>query len=357
MNVIMTDNERIVTGRATIADLAQAAGVSISTVDRVLNGRDPVRQVTADRVLEAAERIGFRGVAAIRHRVANTRPLARLGFLLQLRSQQEYRMWGELLAEATRTSTIVHGRPVVRFLEDLSPENVVDNLMAISREVDAVALVAADHPRINHAVDMLAGSGVPVFTLVSGLAARGVAGHVGIDDLKKGRTAAWFIHRLARELTQVAVLMGSGRYVSQDLAEAGFRSYLREHAPAARMIQTDATFEEDDKAFAITTKLLNEVRDLGGIYVAGGGIGGVCAAVRQFGEFDCSRPRPIVIVNELTDETRAALAEGVIDVVLSHPAQQMARMAADVMARASTMAPTAQAQHILPFEIFTAENI
>ena len=40
--------------RPTIADLADAAGVSIATVDRVLNRRHPVKETTALRVFEAA---------------------------------------------------------------------------------------------------------------------------------------------------------------------------------------------------------------------------------------------------------------------------------------------------------------
>lgn len=344
--------------RPTIIDLARAAGVSVSTVDRVLNGRDPVRQITADRVLEAAERIGFRGLAALRHRVANSRPVGRLGFLLQLPAQQEYRMWGERLAEATRASTIIHGRPSIRFLDDLSPENVAENIMALSREVDALAVVAQDHPKINHAVDMLAADDVPVFTLVTGLSAQGIAGHIGIDDLKKGRTAAWFIHGLSHRHRaeadyKVAVLMGSARYVSQDLAEAGFRSYLREHAPDARLIQTSATLEDNDQAFSITADLLEAQPDIAGIYVAGGGVGGVIAALRTL-----EKDRlPIVVVNELTEETRAALADDVVEVVLSHPAKTMAKSAVEVMARNLTHPDQGRQQHLLAFEIFTAENI
>ncbi|MFZ0206355.1 MAG: helix-turn-helix domain-containing protein, partial [Roseiarcus sp.] len=45
--------------RPTVADLAEAAGVSIATVDRVLNARHRVREPTAERVLGAAEAIGF----------------------------------------------------------------------------------------------------------------------------------------------------------------------------------------------------------------------------------------------------------------------------------------------------------
>lgn len=341
-------------GRPTIVDLAKAADVSVSTVDRVLNGRDPVRQVTADRVLEAAERIGFRGLAAIRHRVANSRPVGRLGFLLQLPTQQEYRMWGQLLAEATRSNSLVHGRPVVRFMDDLSPENVIDNMIALSREVDALALVAADHPKINHAVDLLAADSIPIFTLVSELSARSVTGHVGIDNLKKGRTAGWFAQRLARELRRVAVLVGSPRYISQDLAEAGFRTYLREHAPAAEIIQTQATFEEDQIAYRVMAKLLAEPADLSSVYVAGGGVGGVIAALR---EITLPGPKPVIILNELTDETRAALADGIVDVVLSNPPAQLAHTAIDIMARSLTgQLEGVRRQHILPFEIYTPEN-
>ena len=45
--------------RPTITDLAKAAGVSVATVDRVLNGRHKVREETARRVYDAANAIGY----------------------------------------------------------------------------------------------------------------------------------------------------------------------------------------------------------------------------------------------------------------------------------------------------------
>lgn len=41
--------------RPTAADVARRADVGVATVDKVLNGRAPVRKETADRVREAAE--------------------------------------------------------------------------------------------------------------------------------------------------------------------------------------------------------------------------------------------------------------------------------------------------------------
>ena len=45
--------------RATIADVARQAGVSVATVDRVLNERRRVKPATAEAVRAAAEEIGF----------------------------------------------------------------------------------------------------------------------------------------------------------------------------------------------------------------------------------------------------------------------------------------------------------
>src|SRR5438045_9387590 len=45
---------------ATIWDVARAAGVSVGTVSKALNGRGQLREETRSTVLSAAERLGFR---------------------------------------------------------------------------------------------------------------------------------------------------------------------------------------------------------------------------------------------------------------------------------------------------------
>jgi LacI family transcriptional regulator len=43
----------------TIRDVAEAAGVSVSTVSKALNGQGKLRAETRERVLAAAHRLGF----------------------------------------------------------------------------------------------------------------------------------------------------------------------------------------------------------------------------------------------------------------------------------------------------------
>lgn len=66
--------------RATIRDVADAAGVSVATVSRALNGADNVRPQTRARILEAASRLRFTPSSAARSLI--TRRTDTIGALL-----------------------------------------------------------------------------------------------------------------------------------------------------------------------------------------------------------------------------------------------------------------------------------
>ena len=59
---------------------------------------------------------------------------------------------------------------------------------------------------------------------------------------------------------------------------------------------------------------------------------------------------------DLTDITRAALLDGAMTFVISHPYARMAREAVEGMVRAC-LAPGGNQTTIVPFEIYTRENI
>ena len=89
--------------RPTIPDLAEAAGVSISTVNRVLNNPESVRKPTRDRVHHAAEELGFYGFGVIEHSVRKSRATYKLGVLLQQESRTFYHNLGKALHTAAET--------------------------------------------------------------------------------------------------------------------------------------------------------------------------------------------------------------------------------------------------------------
>ncbi len=335
-------------------DVAARAGVSVATVDRVLNRRAPVSGDAARRVLDAAQALGFHASALLRRRVAERAEERRLGFLLQRRGDSFYDALGAELLRAARAAEGFVGRPTVQHLDDLAPAHVAAAIEELGRRCDAIALVAADHPRVTEAVGRVRARHVPVYTLLSDISAPDRLGHIGIDHRKAGRTAAWAVTRLARAPGPVGIMLGSHRYLGHELSETSFRSYCREHAPAFPLLEAGVSFEDPGFAHEATMELLRRAPDLVGLYVAGGGQDGVIAALREEGAAD----RVVLVCNELVPATRAALIDGVVDLVIGTPLRALAERTVAIMgaalARGSADGPS---ETLVPFDLFVSENI
>lgn len=336
--------------RSTIADLAQTSGVSVSTIDRILNGRHPVRKSTGDKVLAAAEAIGFYATPALRERLGIGRPVTRLGFLLQQSNRPYYQMLAGALAEAARDAG-PDVQLVVEHMNDLAPEAVAARLLDMGNRVDAIAAISAEHPRITQAIEALAARHIPVFGLISGLTAACGTGYVGLDNWKVGRTAAWAIARLCKVPGRVGILVGHHRYRCQEMNETGFRSYFREHAPDFTLLEPISTFEDRRVARDVTEDLLAREPDLAGLYLSGGGITGAMEAIAASGRAG----KLITVGHEMMEPTRTGLIDGILTMVIAHPTTRMIGEAIDAMRDAATGRPPGQ--RLIGFDIFTAENI
>lgn len=271
-------------GRPTIADLAEAAGVSASTVKRVISGAGVVRPGTMERVRAIAEEIGFYGLGSIRSGIASRRPHHTFRFIMQNPNADFCQAATEGLEAAVRSVADRTIRLQIDCLDDLSPEHVATRLDQTGPEVEAVGIVAADHPIITEAVDRAAARGVRVFALVSLLSARSLSGYVGLDSWKVGRTAAWTFDMARRKGGKVAILVGTHRYRCHEMNEAGFRSYFREYGQNFSLLEAVSTFESEGVAREVTDKLLREHPDIVGVYAASGGVSDVLSAARDAGK-------------------------------------------------------------------------
>ncbi len=338
-------------GRITIAELAEKAGVSVSTIDRMMNGRHPVRRATAEKILLAAETHGFYATQLLKERMGVSRPAVRIGFLLQQSNRPFYKLIASALRQAA-SGMLTPVDVVIEHMDDLSPEAVSARMLAVGEQVDALAVVTAEHPRITQAIEALAAEGIPTFGLISGLTAACGTGYVGLDNWKVGRSAAWAIVRLCRQPGPVGVLVGNHRYRSQGMNESGFRSYFREHAPGFSLLEPVSTFEDKTIARDVTETLLKREPNLVGLYISGGGIIGALEAIAASGK----APGLVNVGHELTDHTRSGLMDGLLSVVLAHPVNRLAAEAVAALSEtvSSKLPPR---QRLLGFDLFMSENI
>jgi LacI family transcriptional regulator len=340
--------------RPTIRDLAQEAGVSVSTVNRVLAGDTTVRDHTVQQVKDAAEHIGYYGVRAIQAKIIARKPKLRFGFILHQPSRKFYKMLGSALETAAR----FHGEQEIEteifYAEDLAPQVIAAKLVELGERCSAVGIVTAVHPLVTNAVNTLHAMDVPVFALISQLSQADGVNYVGLDNWKLGRASAWAFHHICKTAGKIGVLVGNYRYRCQEMNEIGFRSYFREMAPEFTILEPLATFETNAVAEEMTENLINDHPDLVGLFIAGGGISGAMNALRTRGKSG----KIMGLGFELTENTRSGLLDGTLTLVLGHPLDRLAQETISGMLRAIKLGAAAGKQiTVLPFETYTRESV
>jgi LacI family transcriptional regulator len=342
--------------RPTIADLARTAGVSVATVNRILAGSASVRPRTMQRVQEAAGEIGFYGVGAIEARKRQSIPKYRLGFLLQQSHREWYQVIAQKIGEAAHQRRDEDIEPTIEFVDRLDPEHIAARLMALGDMCDAISVIAADHPLLGQTIQALKGKGKPVVAYITDQSAPDRAGYVGTDNWKLGRTAAWLIAQTTHMPGRVAVFIGNHRYQCQDISDASFRSYIREHANQLSVDDSRPTHEDPREAYRIVSGLLSELDDLVGIFVTGGGISGVLQSLR---EASVERRRRVRLVcRDIGPETRKGLAEGLITAALVHPLDRTSAQLLQTMIEAIGQNSTGLImQRTIPFDTITPESL
>jgi len=339
--------------RPTIADIAARSGVSISTVDRVLNRRSPVQSKTAERVMEAAESLGYHALALLRHRLRDMIPRRRFGFVLQKQEKSFYQELASELQTAVAAATKVQGEAEITFVDDIDPRHIAQTMARLGRQVDTMAVVAVDHALITGEIDRLCAAGVPTFALLTDLSTPAKAGMIGVDGRKAGRVAGWAMARLAKRPGAVGVLVGSHRYRSHEDREIGLRSYLREHGSGHRILETTLYLDRTDLAREACLDLLDREPDLVGIHVIGGGVEGCLVALKAEKQVD----DVILVCHEITPTTRQALSEGWVDMIISPSTRQVAQMAITAMVDAGSERYRGDRRIVVPHEILVSESI
>ncbi len=340
--------------RKTITDVARDAGVSVATVDRVLNGREKVREATARQVFEAAQRIGYHAAGLIGQRIQTELPHMRFGFVLHKEKQAFYQHFATEIERAVAAAASVRAEAVIAFSPSQSPADFVKQMRSMTGRVDALAATAVTHHEITEAIEDLRGDGIPCFSLLNDFAQGVRQNYVGLNNLKVGRIAASMIATATRKPGKIAVFVGGYRWHGHELRETGFRSFFRENAPQFTVLDTLVNLETRQLTYEATLDLLARHPDLRGIYCAGGGMEGAIAALRE-----ARAPGDVaLVVNELIPESRAALQDGYVVLVIATPLSTLCRDLVSLMVSAARQGPSEiPGQHFLQPELYLAESI
>lgn len=338
--------------KVTIQDVARVAGVSIATVDRVLNRRPGVRAVTVTKVEGAIRELNYQP-DRIAARLARSREY-RFCFVLPERSGD---FWERINEEVRLMAERMSGERVsisVKRVDVFDGELLAGTLDAIGDMFDGIAVVALDHPAVRESINALAARGVTVVTLVSDVPGSKRTHYAGIDNSSAGRTAASLMGRFLRGMSgKVGLIAGSLALRDHIERQFGFEQVMAHEYPHLTLLPVRESRDDWRKLEEMTGQLLAEHRDLIGIYNVGGGTRGIVSGLEQAG-----RARDIVLIgHDLSDSNRKALIRGTIDAVINQDPGHEVRSAIRVLMSKADNVPLIESQERIRIDIFLRDNL
>ena len=324
-----------------LREIAREAGLSLATVDRVLNGRGHTSERAEKKIHEAIIRLEC-GVSL------NQVNIGPIDIILPKNAG----LSTEYLAKYFKNSASRRGIDLrLHFVNRLDPidlQNILEK--CIENGSAGIAFQALEDVRIRSILLDALAKGIPLVTVVSGLSSSSL-NYVGLDNRAAGRTAAYMMSALNHSMGPIAVVWGGHLYHGHEERESGFRSYFRNFEVNTEIVDVRCSQDDADEAYQLVNALLKNRQDLSGIYCIGGGIIGTVKAVENFR----NKSRCTIVGHNLTSNTRDFLLQDMVDVIIHQDMRQIADKALDIFC--SSDKQNNIYNNLVPIEIITKENI
>ena len=294
--------------RFRIREIAQQAGLSEATVDRVLHERPGVRASTVAEVHQA--------ITDLERQRTQVR-IGRRAFLIDLVMDAPER-FSSAVRKALESELPTLRPAVIRsrfhLREDGGVEDTVRTLDDICRRGShGVLLKAQDHPAVVAAIGRVVDARIPVVTLVTDVPLSRRLAYVGIDNRAAGATAAYLLTQWSTDLGSVLVTLSSSSFRGEEEREIGFRSAMRELSPTTPIRELAETHGLDAVMLDAVTAALDADPSIDAVYSIGGGNR---ATVDAFTRAD--RACSVFVAHDLDADNTRLLRGRQVSAVLHH---------------------------------------
>ena len=334
--------------RFPMKEIAFQAGLSLATVDRVLNDRSGVRATTRARVkaaiAELERQFGASGLAG-----------KRLSLDVVMEAPKRFadavRQAFEAELPALRPANVT-----VRFhLSERWDAADLCRLLSLIRRRGShgVILKAPTIPSISDAARRLAEAAIPVATFVTDQPQDARLAYIGIDNRKAGATAAGLMApMLERRECDVLITLSSVGFSGEQDRAIGFEHELSSIAPDLGVVRAAEGMGVDQSTRSIIETALAAHPRLSAVYSVGGANRAVIQAFR-----DAARPLHVFAAHDLDRTNRDLLAKRQLTFVIDHDLRQDARTACQIMLHHHRMLPDDMTVRPSRFTVITPQSL
>ena len=346
--------------KATINMVAERAGVSRGTVDRVLNRRPHVKPEIEEKVLRAMHELNYvpprpeqAAALGLSTNVVDL-PSCKLGVLL---TNEGGHLRRELLRGVEGAGSLLRDYGVeilVQKCETDLPDESVERLdWLVDHGVNGIAICAKDHISIVKRVNELSRQGIAVVTMNTDLTGCDRLCFIGQDLVRGGRVAGELLAKYITPDDNLLIAIGNPEFNAHRLRLQGFCERIYERGFNGGRLQMIETYNDYTLTYQKVREAIERVPDIRGIYMANHSVTGCVEAVRDMG----LTGKVHIVSHDLTDSTRRLLKSGEIDFTIAQNIYQQSYQALMTLREFVQRHTIPKEEHHAPIEIICAENL
>lgn len=309
---------------ATIKEIADLAGVSRGTVDRVLNNRGSVNPQTEEKIREIAKALNYRpnkaGLA-----LAAQKKKYKIGVILFSKDNPFFDEVSDgVKAKAKELKDYGITTITKRVDFDLKAQlNAIDELIA--EGIHGLMLAPYNDTAISKKIDQLVDAGIPVVCVNTDISGSKRLAYVGSDYYKGGAIVAGLFSLMKEGQIRLGIVTGSGNVLCHSERIRGLSETIVSQHLDIEISQITENHDDEFESYNLTTQLLADNPDINAIFFVAAGVAGGCKACQESG-----RPLKIITFDDVPT-TLQLLKSGVISATISQQPYRQGSKSLDIL--------------------------
>lgn len=333
---------------ATIKEIAEKAGVSIGTVDRVLHDRGRVSAETKAAVLKLVEELNYKP-NSVAQGLSIMKKKLRLAFFVV--DPSEHPFFEDVLAGAREKAQELaqYGVEVEFYISDIENKSFHCENLA----VDGIAMLPM--PQFIEVRQYAKDHAIPL--IYFNIPMEGGLAYVGCDYQKSGRIAAGLCGILSDGAGKVGILSeGDMSVISLRDRIQGFSEEIKTRYPSMSVtkVYTTRTYDQEAGLNEAAETMFSEHPDLDIVYLVNPGGYQVVKTIRRL----TANPNLKVITNDLTSWQRPMVESGLITATICQQPKQQGELALELLFKHLTGSPLTEGErHFTELSIHISQNV
>jgi LacI family transcriptional regulator len=335
----------------TVKDIAELAGVSIGTVDRVLYKRGRVAPKTKVKIEKIIERYQFSPNLHARSLKRN-RPYHFCTVLP--RRDQDSGYWGQVIEGIKSGEKVTAPLGVKSEIIEYDRYSVESFRRAVlpplKKKPDGLIFVPIMPDTTLAFIAEIQAEGIPYIFIDANIPAMTPLCAIGQDPFKSGYLAGKLMHLFIHgDSKPLAVLDAHGEDYHIKQRRNGFTSYAEEHNLSV-VVQEYSGFRGTDLLLSEAESFLNKQKDLSGVFVTN-------AMVHRVAEAEHNKGNLPLIGYDLLPHNRHCLEDGTITALISQQPYEQGRIAILNLYRSVVLEQIIAPRVDIPINIYIRENL